>query len=485
MEVNEMNLAELDALLRSYYFAFFLYGFTFLNPRTEFTYAPYIEVLTTYLERCSRGCHRRLIFLLPPRSLKSLLVSVCFSAWLMGRNPSEKIICACYGQELADKLAMDCRMIMNSPWYQRVFPQTRLSTQGLSGLVTSHNGSRIATSVGGALTGMGANFIFVDDAIKPGDSLSDVKRNNANEWFRNTLYSRQDDPQGSSIVVVMQRVHEDDLVGRLLESDSWEVVRFPAIAEEDEAHIIETPYGNRRFERKAGEALNPGRESVEALMDRRRVCGEYIWASQYQQHPAPLGGGLTKSEWFRTYNPLETPIFEYIFQCWDTANKESDSNDYSVCTTWGIYQGKIFLMGVLRERMEFPKLKRAIVDHAQLFNARYILIEDKASGTALIQDLIHDGVRGVTAYTPKMKKYDRMLGVTPWIENGFVYTPEKAPWLAEYLHELTTFPSSKFDDQVDATSAALEWAISRIRRPHITEYYRRVNEERDAKKGGK
>jgi predicted phage terminase large subunit-like protein len=167
---------------------------------------------------------------------------------------------------------------------------------------------------------------------------------------------------------------------------------------------------------------------------------------------------MIKANWFRTYNSVEMASkFDIVMQSWDTANKCAELNDYSVCTTWGVIQQRIYLLNVLRKRLDYPDLRRAVKEHAQLFKARNVLIEDKASGTQLIQDLRADGVYSVTCYMPQMDKIMRMHSVSSTIENGFVFLPEQASWLVEYLHELAIFPNGKYDDQVDSTSQALDW----------------------------
>jgi predicted phage terminase large subunit-like protein len=212
--------------------------------------------------------------------------------------------------------------------------------------------------------------------------------------------------------------------------------------------------------RRAGEALHPEREPLEVLENLRRTLGEYNFAGQYQQEPAPLGGGMVKAESFRSYVPGEEPSrFDRILQSWDTANKSSELNDYSVCTTWGLKNKKIYLLHVLRRRMDYPDLKRAVRELAERFHPANILIEDKASGTQLIQELIRDNVYSVTRYEPTMDKVMRLHWITCTIKNGFVYLPTESDWLAAYVHELTTFPSSKHDDQADSTSQALDWLI--------------------------
>ena len=233
----------------------------------------------------------------------------------------------------------------------------------------------------------------------------------------------------------------------------------------------------RSFTRDRGEALHPAREPLATLDHIRRTIGEYNFAGQYQQSPAPLGGGLVKADWFKRYSERDKPErFERIVQSWDTANKATELSDYSVCTTWGINGRNLYLLGLLRRRLEYPSLKRAVREQQRLYNANVVLIEDKASGTQLIQELIADGCHGVTRYKPEGDKIMRLHAQTAMIENGFVYLPETAPWLAEYLHEITTFPKGKHDDQVDSTAQFLDWF--KIPMPHwgIFEHTRRMAE---------
>jgi predicted phage terminase large subunit-like protein len=173
--------------------------------------------------------------------------------------------------------------------------------------------------------------------------------------------------------------------------------------------------------------------------------------------PAPLGSGLVKAAWFRHYSADEMQRFERIVQSWDTASKATELSDFSVCTSWGIVGKDLYLIDVLRRRMEYPELKRAVRAQYERFRPSVVLIEDKASGTQLIQELIADGVHAVTRYQPQSDKIMRMHAQTALIENGFVYLPDTAPWLAQYLHELTAFPKGRHDDQVDSTAQMLDW----------------------------
>jgi predicted phage terminase large subunit-like protein len=451
--------ADYNALLRQDFCAFVQRCFYELNPQARFLWNWHIEVMAAKLAACYRGRIRRLIINIPPRHLKSLCASIALPAWWLGHDPAAQILCVSYGQELSDKHARDCRAVMASAFYQRLFP-TRLSPQkqSVQEFVTTRQGFRFATSVGGVLTGRGGDIIVIDDPLKPDEAFSDTQRKAVNEWYDHTLLSRLNDKQAGCIILIMQRLHQDDLVGHVLEHEPWQVISFPVIAEQDESHAIETPLGIVRFDRNRDELLHPAREPRATIELIRSTLGEYNFAGQYQQAPAPLGGGLVKEAWFRRYDSTELPArFEQVVQSWDTANKPTELSDYSVCTTWGIMGQRLYLLHVLRKRMDYPSLKRAVREQWQAHGATVVLIEDKASGTQLIQELINEGVHAVTRYKPDCDKLMRLHAQTGAIENGFVYLPREAHWMAEYLHELTTFPNSKYDDQVDSTSQVLAW----------------------------
>jgi predicted phage terminase large subunit-like protein len=455
---ENLTRAQYETLLRQDFATFAARCFQDLNPQTELAMNWHLEVIAAKLTAVREGKIRRLIINLPPRHLKSLMASIAFPAWCLGHDPSAQILCVSYAQDLSDKLARDCRSIMLSPWYRQIFP-TRLAPhrQAVQEFITTRQGYRLATSTGGVLTGRGADIILIDDPLKPEEALSEAQRKAANEWYDHTLYSRLNDKRHGAIVIIMQRLHEDDLVGHVLAQEGWEVLSFPGIAEADEVHRIETIWGAQCFRRRQGEALHPDREPLETLDRIRRTIGEYNFAGQYQQSPAPLGGGLVKAESFKRYGEKDRPErFDRIVQSWDTANKATELSDFSVCTTWGVRGKDLFLLGLFRRRLEYPALKRAVRELQSLFGANEVLIEDKASGTQLIQELITDGCYGVTPYQPTCDKIMRLNAQTAMIET-FVYIPEAAPWLAEYLHELMVFPNGKHDDQVDSTAQFLDW----------------------------
>lgn len=456
-----MNKKELQAFVRRDFALFIERSFAELNPQTEYLHNWHIEIIADALEQCRAGKLKRLIINVPPRSLKSHMTSIAFPAYLLGHNPSTSIICASYAQDLADKLAGDCRSLMTSDWYQELFPLTRLATRRpmLNDYMTTKKGFRLSTSVNGVLTGRGADFIVIDDALKPDEALSETQRKTANDWFDHTVVSRLNNKRTGCIIIVMQRLHEDDVVGHVLQQGDWHLLKFPAIAEENTSYTIRTLYGEKTFSRNAGDALHAEREPLELLAQIREILGEYHFAGQYQQSPSPLGGGMIQTDWFKFYTPEELPKeFDLVFQSWDTANKSSELNDYSVCTSWGVRKDHLYLLHVFRKRLDYPDLRRAVKQQALLYNAKNILIEDKASGTQLLQDLRDDGVHGATAYATSLDKVMRAHSVSSTIENGFVHIPAQADWIPEYIHEIASFPRGRYDDQVDSMSQALDWS---------------------------
>lgn len=455
------NRAEFDAITRLDFNTFGERVFVELNGSEPYLDNFHINLICSELEAVRRGDLRRLAIALPPRSLKSIIVSVAYPAWLLGHDPTTKIICASYGQQLADNLARDCRQVMRSDWYRALFPETRLSSdrQSVGFFETTAGGSRHSTSVGGVLTGFGANVVIVDDPTKPEEAFSDLERAKANAWANHSLFTRLNDKAKGAIILVMQRLHEADMIGHMQTLGEIKLVSFPAIAQCNEELEWKTPFGIRTHHRLEEEALHTEREPLAVLEELRKAMGARMFATQYLQMPAPPGGSIVKPEWFQRYDPANRPEFDSIFQSWDTASKASQLSDYSVCTTWGRKGQLLYLLHVLRKRLEYPDLKRALIQQAQLHGASKVLIEDASSGQALLQDLKNDGFYKVEAIRPKGDKIMRFQSVSARIEAEQVFVPSQANWLEDYLAELMMFPASRHDDQVDSTSQALTYAF--------------------------
>jgi predicted phage terminase large subunit-like protein len=448
-------------LLRRDLCAFIHRSFLELNSQTRFLANWHIEMLAAKLEEVQRGKCKRLKINLPPRHIKSHATSIAFPAWVLGHEPAKQILCVTYAQDLSDKLARDSRTLMTSPFYEGLF-DTRLSKgrEAVSEYETTDGGYRLSTSIGGVLTGRGADLIIIDDALKADDALSELRRRSVNEWYDNTLRSRLNSQEMGAIIIVMQRLHADDLIAHVQKHESWDVLSFPAIAEQDETYDFSTPYGRKRIHRKNGEALHPAFLSLAALETQRRAMTEYNFTAQYQQNPQPPSGVIVKRGWLKFYGPNDKPDkFDQIIQSWDTANKDTELSNYSVCTTWGLKKQHMFLLDVYRHKVEFPDLKRAVRELAALHRANIVLVEDKASGSSLIQELRFEHFSLVQA-APAIDgdKVMRLRAQTAKIEGGFVLFPKQAHWLETYLLELVTFPNSKYDDQVDSTVFALAWS---------------------------
>ncbi|HLH95677.1 MAG TPA: phage terminase large subunit [Xanthobacteraceae bacterium] len=443
-------------MLRNDFRGFLRKVFATLNPGQLYLYGWYLDAMAHSLEEIRTGGTTRLIINMPPRSLKSIAASVAFPAYVLGHDPRKRIICVSYSGELAQKHSNDFRAIIESSWYQEIFPNVRIGSHKntVTEIELTERGFRLATSIGGTLTGRGGDLIIIDDPLKPDDSLSESRRTAGNQWFSNTLLSRVDNKRTRAILIVMQRVHMDDLTGFVLgQSDEWNVLSLPAIADVD----AEIPvWGGRMHHRKAGEALCPEREPIPVLEDIKRHIGSDTFSAQYQQMPVPPGGAMVKRAWICRYSELP-PKSErmYVLQSWDTASKGGPDNDWSVCTTWIVTRtGLWYLVDVWRQRVDYPGLKASVVRLANEWNARRVLVEDAGAGTALVQEL-RGYVIGIIAVTPEGDKIGRMSVASARFEAGEVFLPERAAWLPDLEAELFSFPGSRHDDQCDSISQAL------------------------------
>ncbi|MCG7934268.1 MAG: phage terminase large subunit [Candidatus Thiodiazotropha taylori] len=455
----------LPAVLRQDLCSFIQRSFQTISPGSEYLYNWHIEAIAHALTKCHQGKIKRLIITLPPRNLKSIAASVAFPAWVLGHDPTRRIIGVSYSQDLATKHAMDTRTVMLSDWYQNCFPNSRLHPEKNSRaeFMTSEQGYRFSTSVGGTLTGRGGNLIIIDDPQKAEEVMSDTKREGVKEWFRSTLLSRLDNKQKDCIILIQQRLHDDDLAGHLLEHGGWEHLNLPAIAEGVELIPISDTAVHQR---QPGDLLHPERESIVVLEGMKESLGSYAYAAQYQQQPAPLGGGLIKWTWFPFYDqPPESKTTDRIIQSWDTACKDGSMHDYSVCTTWRIVGDNYYLLHLWRDRLEYPDLKRRIIVLAQQWKAEGVIIEDKGAGIQLIQDLRRDhNELNIYDFLPKESKAERVMAITPKIEGQQVWLPLEAHWMADFQREVVTFPKGKHDDMVDSVTQFLLWARNHAKR---------------------
>ncbi|NCP12229.1 MAG: phage terminase large subunit [Sphingomonadales bacterium] len=439
-------------------FAFFLQlAFRELGGEGGYCHNWHIDAIIHQLNRVRARDNHRLIGTLPPRHLKSRIVSIAWPAWMIGHNPALSFLCVCYGQDLADDHARDCLKIIESKWYRRMFPSLVLTRRAIADIQTSAGGRRMATSVDGATTGFGADVIIVDDPMKAQDAMSQVVRDKINRWFDDTLAQRLNDQLYGSIIVVMQRLHEGDLVGVLKKREAWHELCLPAIATRDEAIPLTR---GRIYNRREGCALHPARQPL-WLLEQRKAENSVVFAGQYQQAPISEFGNLIEARWLQTFDPVSLDRSQgMIVQSLDTASKDNPFNDYSVCITAIVIGKLVYVIDIFRARHKFTELKAKAIELARLHSAKAMLIEDASSGTALIQSLQADEPLGVPSPIPRrpnMDKISRVMNVSAMIQAGRLFLPERAHWLADFTGELLGFPAARHDDQVDALSQLLIW----------------------------
>ncbi len=450
--------AVLAALLRSEMRYFVWKCFKTILPGDRYEPNWHIDAVVYRLDQVQAGQIARLLITQPPRSLKSICVSVAYVAWLLGHDPTRRIIVVSYSNELAAELHRQFRMVVEAPWYRALFPAMCPAKDTGTELVTTAGGSRYATSVGGTLTGRGADLIVIDDPLKAEDAMSESARKRVIDWFTGTLISRLNDKERGAIVVVMQRLHEDDLAGHLIEKGSWEHLNLPAIADEDN-NIQIGP--DKSFTRRQGDVLHANFESQASLDRTRAELGSLKFSAQYQQRPVPLGGNFIQRDWFRSYDqlPPHTPG-DQIVQSWDVASTIGDTSHYSVCTTWRIMGADYYLIDVFRGRLSYPDLRRRVPALAEKYATTVILIERAGPGLTLLQDLREDQPPAMTypiGIKPVGSKKDRVAAQSAKIETGHVHLPSYADWLDCFLLELLAFPHGRYDDQVDSVTQFLKW----------------------------
>ena len=352
--------AALAALLRTRLGFFIRKVFATVSPGDSYLHNWHIEAIEHQLMMVHQRANGRLLITQPPRSLKSICVSVAYVAWLLGHDPTRRVIVASYSGDFTAELHRQFRMVIDSSWYKALFPNMRIAKDTGFELVTSQGGGRYATSVGGTLTGRGADLIIVDDPLNANEIYSEPARKRVIDWYGGALVSRLNEKRTGKIIVVMQRLHEDDLAGHLLRQGGWTHLNIPAIASEEETFLLGD---GRTHLRQSGDVLHPERESRQALEAIKAEVGSLLFSAQYQQQPVPMEGNLILWKWFSQYDELPSePGFKRIVQSWDVAMMTSDRNDYSVCSTWLLYKGDAYLVHAYRGRLEYPDLRRKVID---------------------------------------------------------------------------------------------------------------------------
>ncbi|MFH1981036.1 MAG: phage terminase large subunit [Pseudomonadota bacterium] len=454
-----------------------------MNP--NYVVGRHIRTIAAELEAVSRGEVDRLMIFTPPRHGKTMLISEYFPAWHLGRRPDHQIISSTYSFDRATDIGRKVRNQLLDPLHQSIFPGCQISedAKAANKFTTQQDGVYVSVGIGGGTTGRGANIFLIDDPIKGReDAESEIAQRRLRDWFTAVAYTRLM-PGTSAIILVMTRWSYYDLAGWLLDEkahENWRIINLPAIAESGDL-----------LGREPGEALWPEKYPVPRLRRIKETLGSRDWSALYQQRPVPESGGMVLDKWFQRYTYRDVRMmteetrahslghiamddgkaalkgFKLIVCSWDTAFKENEVNDPSCCTVWGITQNDDYwLLYMFNKRVGYPDLisaaKRMHERNVEAFRVNRaqvpLLIEDKASGQSLIQDLKKNTNIPVIAIEPDANKIIRLQRVTTFFESGKVFLPERAPWLVDYETALIHFPNWKEDDSVDSTSQFLSWA---------------------------
>jgi predicted phage terminase large subunit-like protein len=476
-------LDEIDAELASRSLREFVkQAWVIVEPSTPFVPGWHIDAIIDHLEAVTKGQIRNLLINVPPRHMKSLLVSVFWPSWEWIRFPERRWLYSSYGAQLTIRDSVKCRRLIESSWYQQRWGDrySLTSDQNTKGRFDNNRtGYRLSTSVGGAATGEGGDRVVCDDPHNVQEAESDAVRKATLDWFDVVMSTRLNDPKSAARVVVMQRCHQQDLSGHLLEQGGWEHLCLPA-EYEGSRQATAIDWCDPRTEHH--ELLWPerfGREEIDSL---KRSLGSYGAAGQLQQRPSPAEGGLLKRHWFRFWQPpganlppvtvrMSDGTYQSIvasaigrveeeIQSWDCAFKDLLTSDYVVGQVWGRLGSSFLLLDQVRGKMDCPATVSAVRALSQTWPSTIAkLIEDKANGSAVIQMLSHE-IPGILPVNPEGGKVARAAAVSPLIEAGNIYLPHPQfmPWVNDFIEECAAFPNGAHDDQVDAmTQALLRW----------------------------
>ena len=419
-------------------------------PFAHHVYENFIEgshhrIIAEKLERVARGELKRLIINMPPRHSKSEFASFLMPAWFLGRNPKLKIIQATHNTELAVRFGRKVRDLIDDPAYKEIFPNTNLKedNKGAGKWGTTAGAEYFAAGVGAAITGRGADLLIIDDPHSEQDALSESAFDNAYEWY--TSGPRQRLQPGGTIILVMTRWGKKDLIGRLLAqqgsdimSDQWEVVEFPAILPSDKP-------------------LWPEFWDKDALLSIKASLPVGKWNAQWQQNPTSSESAIIKRDWWQDWEEEKIPPVKYILQAYDTAFSKKETADYSAITTWGVFQPEeggpdhLILMDAQRGRWNFPELKQKAFEEHEYWEPDMVLVEAKATGTPLIDELRLRGIPALGFSPGKGRdKVTRMHMVAPLFEAGVVWAPKDKKFADEVIEEVVSFPNGDHDDYCDS-----------------------------------
>lgn len=464
-DAGDLSNEDYLAAARASFLSFFLLTFHVLHPGEKLADARYFDLIDHMLHACEARRHRRVILNMPPGYMKSTLVSVYYTAWLLGRDPTVKIICASYGDDLSHLLSRRVRQLMSSPLYRRIFSGTVLTKKSEDLLVTSKGGYRYATAVCSDITGFRADFIIVDDPIQPVDASSESAKQKVVDWFDSSVLSRFKNASEGVLILVMHRVALDDLSGVLEARDGWLPIKLPLIAEKDE-RFTRKEDKLLLFERPVGELLCPARMSLAEYENFKAETAPHVFAAQYQQRPTLGGSGMCSIDRLVRYD--QAPPFELVIHSWDVA--ATPGGDHTVCTQWGVAKcdsrDALFLTNIIRMRVESPDVRDAIIGQDREHQPDLIVVDGVGVGLSIYQDLNRRGMRHVMRATSAAteasaaSKLQKLNLAVLEMYDGTVRFPESGQFLDAFFSELAAFPNGKYDDQVDSMTQVVAYLPS-------------------------
>jgi len=413
----------------------------------EFIEGSHHKIISEKFNKLATGEIKRLIINMPPRHTKSEFASTLLPAWMIGKHPDLKIIQSTHTTELAVRFGRKAKNIIDSEEYKKVFKTTlREDSKAAGRWETNSKGEYFAAGVGGAITGRGADLLIIDDPHSEQDALNAQALERAYEWY--TSGPRQRLQPGGRIVLVMTRWNQKDLTGKLLnaqkesKADQWEVIEFPAIL----------PNGKPAW---------PEYWNIDELEGVKASLSIGKWNAQWMQNPTAEEGSIIKREWWKTWEKEQMPQLHHVIQSYDTAFMKKESADYSAITTWGVFYPSedsgpnLILLDAVKERFEFPELRRVAMEQYQYWNPETIIIESKASGLPLTYELRKMGLP-VINFTPSRgnDKHTRVNAVAPLFESGKIWAPD-LKFAEEVIEECAAFPYGDHDDLVDSMTQAV------------------------------
>lgn len=434
--------------------AFIRQAWSVIEPGTTYIDNWHIELIAEHLQAVNSGEIRRLIINIPPRHMKSIEATVCYPVWTWIQHPEKRFIKVSYSDALSRKHNILSRDIINSPWYQQNWSDRfhlKYDVNRQNEFENNHHGMLYSTSVGGAITGNGADVIIIDDPQNPIMANSETERQNSIDFFKNTLQTRLNNPKTGAFIIIMQRLHENDLTGYILSEDlGYTHLCLPA--EAPERTVITFPVSKRQIVREAGDILNPQRFDHEVIESLKKSMGSLQYAGQFQQVPAPAEGVIFKREWLHNfYSDGAAPSTQDI-QSWDMAFTKSEGSAKVAGFVMGRKGADIYIKDLVNDKMTFTESVAAVRTLSGKWpRARAKVVENKANGPAIV-DLLKKEIPGMVEFNPKGSKDERAISVTPYFEAGNIHFPDPKthPWVDDLIRDLLMFPKGTYKDTTDA-----------------------------------